>query len=148
VPGVLSLSQATGLSEGPSADDLFKARSFTGNEKVGYKVALCERDVAIYAGILLFGVLFSLTRYRLPGLPWYLWILIGVVPIALDGFSQLLSQPPLSFWAFRESTPALRVLTGFLFGFCTAWFGYPVVEETFREMRESYSKQQHTQPSG
>jgi uncharacterized membrane protein len=140
VAGVFTFSQATGLSESSSAADLLKARSYVGNEQVGYKLALCERDIAIYAGILLFGLLFSLSRYRFVPLPWYLWILIGVVPIAIDGFSQLLSQPPLSFWAFRESTPTLRVLTGLLFGFCTAWFGYPVVEESMRDMREVYQK--------
>jgi uncharacterized membrane protein len=126
------------LSEGSTAENLFAARSFVGNELVGYKVALCERDIAIYGGILIFGLLFSLSGLRLPSLPWYLWIVIGILPIALDGFSQLLSQPPLSFLPYRESTPALRVLTGFLFGFTTAWFGYPVVEESMREMRKMY----------
>jgi uncharacterized membrane protein len=138
VPGLLTFEQATGMSEGSDAADLFKARTFHGNERVGYKVALCERDVAIYVGILFFGILFSLSRYRLPSLPWYLWILIGIIPIAVDGLSQLISQPPLSFLAFRESTPLLRVLTGFLFGFTTAWFGYPVVEESMRETRSLY----------
>jgi len=136
--GVSTFAQATGLSEGSTAENLFAARSFVGNELVGYKVALCERDIAIYGGILIFGLLFSLSGLRLPSLPWYLWIVIGILPIALDGFSQLLSQPPLSFLPYRESTPALRVLTGFLFGFTTAWFGYPVVEESMREMRNTY----------
>lgn len=138
VAGALTFEQATGLSESSNASDLLKARSFVGNEQVGYKIALCQRDIAIYVGILLFGVLFSLSRYRLPSLPWYIWIVIGMIPIGLDGFSQLLSQPPLSFWGFRESTPILRVLTGFLFGFTTAWFGYPVVEESMRESRNIY----------
>jgi uncharacterized membrane protein len=138
VPGVLTFIQATGLSEGSTAKDLYNARSFVGNEQLGYKVALCERDVAIYGGILIFGLLFSLSGLRLPPLPWYLWIVIGIIPIGLDGFSQLLSQPPLSFLPYRESTPTLRVLTGFLFGFTTAWFGYPVVEESMRETRNMY----------
>jgi uncharacterized membrane protein len=147
VPGVLTFSQATGLSEGSSAEDLLNARSFVGNEKVGYKVALCERDVAIYGSILIFGLLFSLSGLKLPPFPWYLWIVIGIIPIGVDGFSQLLSQPPLSFIPYRESTPTLRVLTGFLFGFTTAWFGYPVVEESMREMRKMYeSRRKHAQP--
>jgi hypothetical protein len=29
----------------------------------------------------------------------------------------------------------LRSFTGFLFGYTTAWFGYPLVEETMRETR-------------
>jgi len=57
----------------------------------------------------------------------------------LDGFTQLLSQPPLSLFPYRESTPFLRVLTGFLFGFSTAWFGYPLVEQTMAETRQIMS---------
>ena len=49
---------------------------------------------------------------------------------------QLLSQPPLGLFPYRESTPFLRVLTGFLFGFSTAWFGYPLVEQTMAETRQ------------
>jgi len=136
VDGVLTYNQATGLGEGSSVDEIFTARRYTGDEQVGYKVALCERDVAIYGGILIFGLVYAATGRRWPSLPWYLWILIGMAPIALDGFSQLLSQPPINLWAFRESTPALRTLTGFLFGFSTAWFGYPMVEETMADTRE------------
>ncbi len=136
VKTMLTFEQATGLSEASTNDALFAARAFIGNDSVGYKIALCERDVAIYLSILLFGLLFSLTGRRLPALPWYLWLLIGLAPIGLDGFSQLLSQPPFSFWAFRESTPFLRAFTGGLFGFTTAWFGYPLVEETMAESRQ------------
>jgi uncharacterized membrane protein len=138
VPNVLTFNQATGLSEGFSANDLLAARGFVGNDSVGYKVALCERDIAIYFGILLFGLLFSISRYRIPPFPWYLWLSMGILPIGIDGLSQLLSQPPLSFLPYRESTPILRVLTGSIFGFTTAWFGYPVVEETMQDMRASY----------
>jgi len=137
--GLITFEAAAGLSEGANASDMLKARNFVGNETLGYKIALCQRDVMIYFGILLFGVLFALTRYRIPALPWYLWIVIGIIPIALDGFSQLFSQPPLSFLALRESTPQLRSLTGFLFGFTTAWFGYPIVEESMRETRQIYA---------
>jgi uncharacterized membrane protein len=58
------------------------------------------------------------------------------VPIGLDGGTQLISQPPLSFLPFRESTSLLRVITGGLFGFTTAWFGYKMVEETMIETRQ------------
>jgi len=131
-----SLSQVTGLSEGSQPEDLLKARTYVGDEKVGYKIALCERDVAIYGSILLFGVLFAVTGRVLKPLPWYLWILIGIVPIGLDGLSQLMSQPPLNFFPMRESTPLLRTLTGFLFGFTTAWFGYPMVEQAMADTRK------------
>jgi uncharacterized membrane protein/glutaredoxin len=129
---LFSYEQATGLDP----DDLWVARSYTGDENVGYKVALCQRDVAIYIGILSFGLIFGLTGRRLFGIPWYLWILFGILPIGFDGLSQLISQPPLSLIPIRESTPLLRTVTGFLFGFVTAWFGYPIAEESMRENRE------------
>lgn len=135
VEGLLPYAQATGLGESNSSEDIFAARNFIGNDQIGYKVALCERDVAIYGAILLFGLLFSLSGRRIPALHWALWILIGLVPIGLDGFSQLFSQPPFNFVSYRESTPALRVLTGALFGFSTAWFGYPLVETSMVETR-------------
>ena len=137
VDGYITYGQATGLSEGDSVGDRFEARGYIGDDRVGYKIALCQRDMAIYSGILLFGLLFGLTGKRIPGLPWYLWILLGLVPIGVDGLSQLISQPPLEFIPYRESIPILRILTGFSFGFTTAWFGYPLVEEAMSDTRET-----------
>ena len=121
-----------------------QARRYVGDETVGYKVALCERDVAIYASILLFGLLFALTGRRIPQLHWSIWILLGLGPVGLDGFSQLFAQfewPFLvSLLPYRESTPFLRVLTGALFGFMTAWFAYPSIEESMQETRQFFVK--------
>ena len=69
--------------------DIRAAQKFVGNETLGYKVALCERDIAIYASMLLFVIAFIISRRRIKPLPWYIWIIIGLVPIALDGVSQL-----------------------------------------------------------
>ncbi len=132
MPGIETYEQASGHSEA----DLWTARSFVGNEQMGYKIALCERDVAIYGGILLFGVVFGLFQGKFPRLPWYVWLIIGVAPIGLDGFSQLFSQPPFNLIPYRESVPLLRSGTGFLFGFTTAWFGYPAAEDGMRETRD------------
>lgn len=136
VDSLIPFGVATGLSE----ENELAARQFVGNQEVGYKVALCERDVAIYGGILLFGIIFSLSGRRIKHLPWYLWLLVGILPIALDGFSQLLSQPPLNMFPYRESTPLLRTVTGFLFGFTTAWFGYPIVEESMADVGRYYEQ--------
>jgi uncharacterized membrane protein len=120
------------------------ARQFTGNATAGFKVALCERDVAIYAAMVIFGLLYALTGRKFPSLHWTLWVLLALGPIGLDGFSQLFSQlnwPWLqTFLPYRESTPFLRVLTGFLFGFGTAWFAYPNIEESMRETRQFFIK--------
>jgi len=127
----LSYEEATGMS----GDELWEARQYTGDDQVGYKVALCERDVAIYLGILVFGLIFAVLRLKIPPLHWMLWILLGILPIALDGFSQLLSRPPFELIPMRESTPLLRTLTGLSFGIFTAWFGYPIVEKSMQDTR-------------
>jgi uncharacterized membrane protein len=134
VEGVKTYHEVTGYDE----YDLETARDFLGNETLGYKMALCERDIAIYGFIFLFGVLFSITGKKIKPLPWYLWLLLGLGPIGLDGFSQLLGQTGLSIFSWlplRESTPFLRTLTGALFGLATAWFGYPYLEESVKENR-------------
>ncbi len=119
-----------------------QAKGFLGNPAMGYKVAFCERDVAIYAGILAGGLVFAAARKRVPRLHWLGYLILGIAPIGLDGFSQLFSQPPFSslplfsLFPFRESTPFLRTLTGALFGFVGVWFAYPHVEETMVDTQE------------
>jgi uncharacterized membrane protein len=134
---VKTFAQATGLDE----SNLVAARAYKGDEQVGYKVAVCQRDVPIYLSIVVFGLLYGLIGRRLKPLHFAAWMAIGIVPIGLDGFSQLFSQLNLPFLAellpYRESTPELRIITGSLFGFSTAWFGLPYVEESMREVREN-----------
>ena len=134
VPGLITFEQATGIPP----ENVEDARAFIGNDNLGYKVAFCERDIAIYGSILLFGLLFVIRGRRIKSIPWYLWFIIGILPIALDGFSQLPSLINTTFpvWVpIRESTPFLRTLTGFLFGFTTAWFGFPYIEESMLDNR-------------
>jgi uncharacterized membrane protein len=115
--------------------DWRQAQDFTGNERLGYKVALCQRDVAIYGGILLAGLAFGLVRSRLRPIPIWIWFIFGIVPIAIDGGSQLLTSLPILDLPVRESVPALRTLTGALFGVLNTWLAYPYVEETMQETR-------------
>ncbi len=110
-----------------------EAKAFVGNAEMGYKTALCQRDIAIYLAIALFCILFMLTNYRLPRLHWSLWIILGLIPMALDGFSQLFSSLFPALFTSRESTPALRVLTGGMFGFMTAWFLFPWLHQKIKE---------------
>ena len=148
--GVKTFEEVTGFTDlqNPAAFSRFQARQFTGNETVGYKIALCERDMAIYGAILIFGLLYAATGRRFRPLHWTLWLLIGMLPIGLDGFSQLFSQiqwPWLeSILPYRESTPLLRVLTGGLFGLTTAWFAYPYMEESMSETRQFFIKKFET----
>jgi uncharacterized membrane protein len=126
-----SFEQATGLD----SENLTASRNFNGNERLGYKVALCERDVAIYGGIFLGGILFGFVRSKLKPLPVWLWLLFGILPIALDGGSQLLAVFDFLPFPARESTPLLRTITGFLFGTMNVWLAYPYVEESMLETR-------------
>lgn len=132
--GVVTYGQASGFNE----NDISTARGFLGNDVMGYKMALCQRDIAIYSAIFIFGVIFSLSGRKIKPLPWFLWILIGLGPIGLDGFSQLLGQTGLGIFAWiplRESTPLFRVVTGLLFGLASSWFGFPYLEESVLENR-------------
>lgn len=143
---LLTFEEITGFEDlhNPVAPARLQARQFVGNETVGYKMALCERDIAIYSGIFLFGLVYALTNRRLKPLHWMVWVLIGMGPIGLDGFSQLFSQLEWSalesILPYRESTPFLRVLTGGLFGVATAWFAYPYMEESMSETRQFFIK--------
>ncbi|MFN8411384.1 MAG: DUF2085 domain-containing protein [Anaerolineales bacterium] len=143
---VKTFEDVTGIENlsDPYSFSRFDARNYIGNETVGYKVALCERDVAIYLAILLFGLVYGATGRKFKSLHWVLWILIGIAPIGFDGFSQLFSQFNWTWLAsiipYRESTPLLRSLTGALFGLSTAWFAYPNIEESMNETRQYYYK--------
>ncbi len=119
------------------------ARYFTGNAVMGYKVAYCERDTAIYGAILLGGLLFGLpfVSRGLKPLNWLAYAIIGVGPIALDGFSQLFSQAPwntiviFAWLPYRESSPLLRAITGALFGFANVWLAYPYLQQSMADVR-------------
>lgn len=132
--GWVTYGEVTGNNE----NDLLTARNFQGNEQLGYKVAFCQRDIAIYVSMFIFGIIFSLSKRRIKGLPFLLWVIVGILPIALDGGSQLLSQA-FTFIPYRESTPLLRTLTGALFGLTTAWFGFPAIEEAMNDTRQHLS---------
>lgn len=142
IQGVVSFEEATGISD-VSDPGRIQARLFEGNAILGYKVALCQRDVAIWGSMLLFGLLYAVSGRRIPRIHWMVWIILGVLPPALDGFSQLVSQLPSdaihALLPYRESTPLLRSLTGFLFGWFTAWFGFPLFEETMADTRRLLS---------
>jgi uncharacterized membrane protein len=143
IPGVLTFEQVSGITETNDPSRL-QARLFEGSPILGYKVAFCERDVAIWGAMALFGLVYAATRRSLLKLHWIVWFLVGLVPIGLDGFSQVLSQisfPLLqTYLPYRESTPFLRTLTGFLFGLTTAWLMFPLIEETMVDTRRMLSK--------
>ncbi|OQA46532.1 MAG: hypothetical protein BWY52_00720 [Chloroflexi bacterium ADurb.Bin325] len=103
-----------------------------GSAEAGFKVALCQRDVAIYTSMLVGGLLFAALRGRLkrrngklPKLPLWLYGVL-LLPMLLDGVSQLIG--------LRESDWPLRLLTGAIFGLATIGLAYPYVEEAMADI--------------
>lgn len=127
--GILTFEEATQNTE----MNFFDLKSFVGNPQMGYKVALCQRDIAIYLAIVLFCFIFLISNYRIPRLHWILWVFIGLFPIGLDGLTQLFSTIIPAIFPARESTPFLRVITGAMFGFNTAWFLFPYLDKKLKE---------------
>ena len=131
---MMSFETATEMN----ADDLEFARQFLGNEKLGYKLGLCQRDIAIYLAMALFGIGFQFSKRKTKPIKWYVWFAIALIPIGLDGASQLpgLAVGWPDWLPIRESTPLLRVITGAMFGFGTAWFMFPQMEEGMKATRQ------------
>ena len=109
-------------------DSLLIERSFIGNAEIGWKVALCQRDVAIYAGVLAAGLSYALVRHRTKPLPFKVFVLLAI-PIAIDGGSQLIG--------LRESNWVLRTVTGAMFGVAAVYLAYPYVQEAMQEVLET-----------
>jgi uncharacterized membrane protein len=95
---------------------------FVGNAQgLGWKMAFCERDLAIYIGLLLVGLLYA-RRRDLRSSGFFVYGLL-ILPMAVDGFTQL--------FGWRESTWELRVATGLLFGLASAWLVLPRLDAAF-----------------
>jgi uncharacterized membrane protein len=93
----------------------------------GEKMACCERCAAIYGSLAIGSILFFALRDQIKP-PRLRYIGYFALPLALDGLSQLVG--------FRESTVALRVITGALFGLSLSWLIYPYLEKGFADMRD------------
>jgi uncharacterized membrane protein len=63
--------------------------------------------------------------------------LVDIIPIGFDGLSQMpgLANNLPEWIPIRESNPVLRTVTGSLFGFFTAWYLFPLIEESMVETR-------------
>jgi uncharacterized membrane protein len=90
----------------------------------GHQLGMCERNFSIYASMFIASLVFVLSKKRLPGIPWWFWVLM-ILPMALDGTTQMVG--------LRESTWLLRVLTGTLFGLGNLWFALPLIQKTILE---------------
>jgi uncharacterized membrane protein len=117
---------AAGVDVGPLARDI-------GNATIGWKMAFCQRDVAIYGTIFLAGLAYALVRrFRGGAGNWRMplrYFLLFLVPMGVDGVLQL--------FGFYESNWLLRTLTGVTFGLGAVLFAYPYAQEGFDDVRRS-----------
>jgi uncharacterized membrane protein len=94
------------------------ARSFFLN---GNQMPFCARDVSIFAGLVI-GLALALFAIPRPNL-WL--VMLGFVPIALDGGAQIVLD--------YQSSNLLRAITGLLAGFCVAMLLHLFATKTFRK---------------
>jgi len=114
----------------PSTMDLSAIRLITGNSKAGYKLAICQRDIAMYLSLWIFGLIFAFKDRKIKKLPFWIWLVFGFLPLALDGGLQILGNLDIDFLGTfaHESTPLLRTITGSLFGLFTSWYLFPSLD--------------------
>lgn len=130
-------------------------RQFIGTAEMGWKVAWSDRMVSMYVSLLVFGLLWWPFRRRIRPLRWW-WLILFLLPMAIDGTSHLISD----LWGFeggfrytnewlarltRDAFPTsfyigdglgsfnswMRLLTGVLFGTGVVWFGFPYLDIYF-----------------
>lgn len=90
----------------------------------GHQMGLCARNLSIYGSMFIGSLVFTWSKKRLPGLPWWAWAIL-ILPMAWDGVTQM--------FGWRESTWELRVLTGTLFGLANVMFVLPMIQKTLLE---------------
>lgn len=123
-------------------DGPVERQRFVGAPGIGFKAALCQRDLAMYGGMLAAGLVFGLLRALRAGRsphPLKLWVFaLLLVPMAIDGGTQLL--------LLRESNWLLRIVTGTLTGVACVWLLYPYLDEAFGDLRRQANQRVHLEP--
>ena len=104
---------------------------FVGNQVMGYKMAVCQRDVAIYGSMLLGLMVLGPVANRLRMWPARA-LAMAAAPLAIDGLGQL-----VGLW---HSSPWSRVATGVLFGVGLVRWGVPHLARALCSAREVTSQ--------
>lgn len=106
---------------------------YIGDPTIGYKMTVCQRDLATYAAMWLASLVFVPLRQRVRPLPLKAFALL-CLPVAVDGLGQL-----FGLW---DSTPWRRVLSGALFGAACIWLAYPHMEAGMKDVLRVTEKPQ------
>ena len=119
----------------------------------GYKMTVCARCFAIYLSFLAGCCIFACVRTKLKIWPIWLYVLL-CVPMAIDGTAQLfgiaipreIGPGGQLIWTV-ESTNALRIITGTIFGLASAFYVLPYLQEIFSEPPAASQKSADEHPS-
>ena len=98
-----------------------------GSPELGYKVALCQRDLGQFGASLLSGIAYGALRRRVKPLRWWGLVLMAL-PMAIDGGLQLVGLWESNWWR--------RTLTGGLFGLATVWWAYPYLDDAMAQITD------------
>lgn len=107
-------------STSPNLWPEYFGHDYNGNEDVGYKVAICIRDIALYGMLAIIStIMLILDMYgvNIPKIPIWIYLVL-ILPMVLDGTFQVFAENFL-----RDSIPleyinsiSKRIVTGALFG--------------------------------
>ena len=96
-----------------STENQLVLRQFVGTPEMGWKMAWSDRMISTYGGIWLGALCYAILGKRAPRIPLWLWILVGVIPLGLDGITHFINDivAGSSGQGFRDTNDWLRVLT-------------------------------------
>jgi len=129
-------------------------RQFIGNETLGWKVAWSDRMVSFYTSVWFFAVLWYPMRRKVKPLSW-IWFILLLLPIAIDGGTHMLSDfagigqgfrdtnqwlaaltnnaYPATFYAgdaLGSFNSIMRFITGLIAGFAITWLVFPYMYQS------------------
>lgn len=135
----------------------FILRQFIGNPTLGWKVAWSDRMIYMFTSILIFAWVWWLFRSKIRNISWKIFVLF-LLPMAVDGTTHLISDLFGLHQGFRDTNSWLaaitqntfsptfytgdawgsfnsimRMISGILFGIGIVWFGFPYIEEYFKD---------------
>lgn len=106
---------------------------YIGDEVVGYKTALCIRDLSIYATVVIFGLIYLILSRKNKKIYKFDWkiALILTIPIAVDGIFQLIAELLGFDWVPQSyfDNQLKRIVTGVLFGIAIVMIAFPLLQE-------------------